>query len=116
MESEIATQLNQEITDLLHEEITYDTFMGDSMRIISVIKSGIPYSLFNLIKDYTPFPASTQKIGNDFISEKLFCVLKIPSLVTQGDFNFLINPNHKDFDRILVSKMDKFPFDNRIFK
>lgn len=63
-----------------------------------------------------PHPLSSQKIGNHFVSEKLFCVLKIPSVVTQGDYNFLINPNHQDFDRIKVSKMDKFPFDNRIFK
>ena len=63
-----------------------------------------------------PHPASTQKIGNNFVSEKLFCILKLPSVVTKGDFNFLINPNHKDFDRIEVVKMDKFPFDNRIFK
>ncbi len=53
---------------------------------------------------------------NDFVSEKLFCVLKIHSVVTQVDFNFLINPNHQDFDRIKISKMNKFPFDDRIFK
>ncbi|MEO7316555.1 MAG: RES family NAD+ phosphorylase [Ginsengibacter sp.] len=63
-----------------------------------------------------PHPVCTQKIGNDFVSEKLFCVLKLPSVVTQGDYNFLINPNHKDFNKITVTKMDKFPFDNRIFK
>ncbi len=51
----IETQLNQEITSLLHEEITYNEFMNDSMLIISAIKSGIPYSLFNLIQDYSPF-------------------------------------------------------------
>ena len=58
MESAIETQLNQEITSLLHEEITYDEFLKDTMLIIGAIKSGIPYSLFNLIQNYTPFTES----------------------------------------------------------
>ena len=63
-----------------------------------------------------PHPVSTQKIGNDFVLQKQFCVLKIPSVVTHGDFNYLINPNHKGFTKIKVIKMEKFPFDNRIFE
>ncbi len=54
----IETKLNREITSLLHEEITYDEFLKDTMLIIGAIKSGIPYSLFNLIQDYTPFTES----------------------------------------------------------
>ena len=34
---------------------TYTEFLSDRMLIISVIKAGVPYSLFNLIKDVTPF-------------------------------------------------------------
>jgi RES domain-containing protein len=66
-------------------------------------------------KDF-PHPASTQKIGDDFVSENKYCVLIIPSVVTQGDFNVLINPNHKDFPKIRVTKIEKFPFDKRIFR
>ena len=51
----IETQLNREINSLLNEEITYDEFLKDTMLISSAIKSGIPYSLFDLIQDYTPF-------------------------------------------------------------
>jgi RES domain-containing protein len=63
-----------------------------------------------------PHPHATQKIGYDFIIENLFCVLVIPSVVTRGDFNVLINPNHKDFSKIAISNIEKFPFDKRIFK
>jgi RES domain-containing protein len=63
-----------------------------------------------------PHPVATQKFGNDFVSQKQFCVLKIPSVVTQGDFNYLIDPNHKDFNKIKVTKKEKFPYDNRIFQ
>jgi RES domain-containing protein len=63
-----------------------------------------------------PHPSATQKFGNEFVSENKYCVLKIPSVVTQGDFNFLINPYHKSFNQIKIIKTEKFPFDKRIFK
>lgn len=63
-----------------------------------------------------PHPNSTQKIGLDFVNANAYCVLLIPSAVTQGDFNVLINPNHADFQKITVAQIEKFPFDKRIFK
>lgn len=36
-------------------KVTYREFLSDKMLIISSIRSGIPYSLFALIKDVTPF-------------------------------------------------------------
>ena len=63
-----------------------------------------------------PHPASTQKIGDDFVNENKYCVLRIPSVVTQGDYNFLINPYHNDFKKVKIISVEKFPFDQRIFQ
>ncbi len=63
-----------------------------------------------------PHPASTQEIGRNFVTENQCCALIIPSVVTQGDYNVLINPNHLDFSRIKITSIEKFPFDKRIFK
>lgn len=63
-----------------------------------------------------PYPISTQKIGDDFVVENKYCILKIPSVVTSGDYNLLINPGHKDFGRMKITGIEKFPFDKRIFK
>jgi len=63
-----------------------------------------------------PHPASTQKFGDAFVLENKYGVLKIPSVVIKGDYNFLINPNHRDFSKIKITKIEKFPFDKRIFK
>ena len=63
-----------------------------------------------------PHPNSTQKIGDEFVQENKYAILIIPSVVTTGDFNILINPNHKDFNRISISSIEEFPFDQRIFK
>ena len=63
-----------------------------------------------------PHPVATQRFGDEFVSENKYCVLRIPSVVTQGDFNLLINPAHRDFARIRIASIDKFPFDRRILK
>ena len=57
----IEQKLDKEISTLFKpkfenkRKLTYSEFLSDKMLIISVIKSGVPYSLFNLIKDVTPF-------------------------------------------------------------
>lgn len=37
------------------QQISYADFFSDKMLIVSLIRLGIPYSLFNLIEQYTPF-------------------------------------------------------------
>ncbi len=63
-----------------------------------------------------PPPVSTRKIGDNFIAENRFCLLEVPSAVTQGDRNILINPRHPDFKRIKVVQVEKFLFDKRFFR
>ena len=63
-----------------------------------------------------PHPVSTQVVGDKFIADNNYCVLQIPSVVTMGDYNLLINPYHSDFSKIKIIKIEKFPFDERIFK
>jgi RES domain-containing protein len=63
-----------------------------------------------------PFQSSTQKFGDEFIIENKYCLLKIPSAITQGDFNILINPFHPEFRKIKIICREPFPFDKRIFR
>lgn len=60
-----------------------------------------------------PPSSITQKIGDRFIFANEACILKVPSAVVNGDFNYLINPFHADFKKIKVSKLTDFPFDKR---
>ena len=75
-------------------------------------------TLTDLPEDWNTFPnpPSTQIIGDKFVSENRYCVLMIPSVVTKGDYNLLINPHHTDFGRIKLIGIEKFPVDKRIFK
>lgn len=40
------------------EKVTYDDFLSNKIWIIAAIRTGIPYTLFRLIQDYTPFSDS----------------------------------------------------------
>jgi RES domain-containing protein len=64
-----------------------------------------------------PHIKATQQIGDRFILEQKHCLLYVPSAITQGDYNVLINPRHKDFKKIKVKSIEPFPFNERlIFK
>ncbi len=63
-----------------------------------------------------PHPVSTQAVGDKFIADNKYCVLQIPSAVTHGDYNLLINPHHSEFSKVKIIKAERFPFDRRIFK
>ncbi|WP_416438613.1 RES family NAD+ phosphorylase [Phnomibacter sp. MR] len=63
-----------------------------------------------------PHHSATQKMGDQFVLDNKYCVCKVPSAVTKGDYNWLINPNHKDFSQIQIISIEDFPFDARLFK
>lgn len=71
-----------------------------------------------LPKDWQSFPHSnsTQMIGDKFLKEHKHLVFKVPSAAVQGEFNFLINPRHKNFNQIKIVKIENFNFDERLFR
>ena len=100
---------------------TLATLSDDYMMVTIVIPDDLPIMEITekdlpLNWNSFPHPASTQKLGDQFILQNKYCVAKIPSVVTKGDFNFLINPNGVGFNKITISEIEKFPFDKRIFK
>jgi RES domain-containing protein len=62
-----------------------------------------------------PFHPSTQQIGDEFIKANKRTLLKVPSAVVQGEFNYLLNPNHKDFNLISIADVTEFRFDQRLY-
>ena len=62
-----------------------------------------------------PHSHSTQEIGDSFVTTEKFAVLRVPSAVVQGEYNYLLNPLHKDFKKIKVKLIEPFDFDERLF-
>lgn len=62
-----------------------------------------------------PHANSTQRLGDFFVSESRYLVLKVPSVVVQDEYNFLLNPQHRDFNRVRILAIEPFSFDERLF-
>jgi len=71
----------------------------------------------DLVYNWKEFPRvkQTRELGDRIVMENKFCLIKVPSVVVPGDFNYLINPEHKDFNKIKIIDSAKFPFDDRLF-
>ena len=82
----------------------------DSIKIKEVEINSLPGS-WNLF----PISSRVQGIGDEFIRENKYLVLRVPSAVVKGDHNYLINPRHKDFKKIVIKDINPFEFDTRLF-
>lgn len=58
----------------------------------------------------------TQTEGDEFVKSGNSLVMKVPSVVVEGDYNYLINPQHPKADRITIKGSERFSFDLRLFK
>jgi len=68
-------------------------------------------------KDWKTHPPSefTQNEGDNFVRKNKTLALKVPSAIVQGDYNYLINPVHKDIGSIKIVSNEPFTFDKRLF-
>ncbi|WP_114783195.1 RES family NAD+ phosphorylase [Botryobacter ruber] len=62
-----------------------------------------------------PHPNATQELGDAFVNEAEYLVLKVPSATVKGNYNYLLNPRHKDFQQITIINSEPFEFDPRLF-
>lgn len=99
------------ISTIPDDYVMITIFIPDDVLIKKITVAELPQN-WNTF----PHPSSTQIVGDKFIFENKYCVLQIPSSVTQGDYNFLVNPNHVDFKKIKITDVVKFTFDQRLFK
>ena len=61
-----------------------------------------------------PHPRSTQNFGAEWVREQRSAVMRVPSVIVLGEFNFLLNPAHPDFKRVKIGKPAPFSFDPRL--
>jgi RES domain-containing protein len=70
-----------------------------------------------LSKDWNAYPAKyeTKLIGDEWANSNESVVLKVPSAVVPGEFNYMINPLHPDMKKgLTIGKPEKYSFDKRI--
>ncbi len=61
-----------------------------------------------------PPPKQLQRLGDTWLGGQRFAALKVPSAVIPIEFNYVINPNHPDFDKIDIGATQRHAFDSRL--
>ncbi|MCW3093562.1 MAG: hypothetical protein JWP81_4631 [Ferruginibacter sp.] len=54
-----------------------------------------------------------QSLGNTWLNELRSPILKVPSVIIRKEHNYLINPNHPNFNTIKIMSVEDFEFDKR---
>lgn len=60
--------------------------------------------------------SSLQALGDEWINSARTSILAIPSAIVPQEFNYLINPLHPHFDRLIIDRPQPFNFDTRMWK
>lgn len=55
-----------------------------------------------------------QNLGSDWYRGKSRLILKVPSVLIPGEYNFVINTNHADFPKVRIAANDPFIWDQRL--
>ena len=60
-------------------------------------------------------PAQLARLGDEFVERGEHCLLLVPSALAPAENNWLLNPAHPDFKRIVVCKVAAVRYDSRMF-
>lgn len=60
--------------------------------------------------------SQTRAYGDQWVQQQRSVALRVPSVVLPASYNYLIQPNHPDFDEKRVVEHGEFTFDHRILE
>jgi RES domain-containing protein len=61
-----------------------------------------------------PSPPALAYMGDKWAKDRNSLALKVPAAAVLGEYNYILNPNHPEFKDIKW-RLEKFPYDERIF-
>jgi len=59
-------------------------------------------------------PELTRLIGDDWVKSQSSVLLRVPSIVVAGEWNYLFNPAHSDAGDVRIGSPEPFRFDARL--
>lgn len=63
-----------------------------------------------------PAPPGTRRLGDDWVRQFRSAALEVPSVIIPGESNFLLNPAHPGFQKIVTGPPEPFVFDPRLLR
>lgn len=62
-----------------------------------------------------PPPDILKLYGDTFAAEKKFFALKVPSAIIPEESNYILNPNHRDYNKVRIIYNRSISIDERFF-
>jgi RES domain-containing protein len=63
-----------------------------------------------------PAPVQLREIGDRWVRDGAAVAFRMPSAIVPAENNFLLNPAHTDFQRLVIGEPVQFSFDERFMK
>jgi RES domain-containing protein len=82
----------------------------DSIRRETVKAASLPSNW----RDPAAPPALT-RFGNEFAHKAQHCLLRVPSVLAPAENNYLVNPAHADYRKIIFHELEPLSYDSRLF-
>jgi RES domain-containing protein len=60
-------------------------------------------------------PVELARFGDEFVHKAAHCMLLVPSALAPNENNWLLNPQHPSFGRVVVSRVEPLIYDERMF-
>ena len=88
----------------------------------SLASADVPDEIVEALREATlpanwresPVPPETQTVGDAWVNRGAAAVLRVPSAVLPSAANYVLNPAHADFSKIVVRPPEPFEFDPRL--
>jgi RES domain-containing protein len=95
-------------SELLESYVVFEVGMDESL-VMKVEPWQLP-------RDWRadPPPRKAQQVGDAWVSEGASPVLQLRSAILPAEHNFLLNPRHPDFAKLVIGKPAPFRFDPRL--
>ena len=61
-------------------------------------------------------PPALKSIGDEFLRQNKYLLLKVPSAIVPAEYNYLLNVQHPGMKNVRVIKKELFNFDKRLYK
>lgn len=99
--------------------------LGDDEMLFkySFVAAEVPPDLILRVEDFaalppnwneSPAPLAAQKIGDDWVRSSVSAVLEVPTSIVPLEKNYLLNPAHADWSKIVIGRPREFVFDERL--
>lgn len=102
-------------------EYSVNVNLDEIPRALSIVTIKIPDQILEIPEEDlpgnwkdVPAPGSTREFGTKILNEGRHLIIRLPSAVIPQEFNYIINPEHRDLKLCKIISIEDFVYDVRV--